>query len=96
VKSAPVRVAVAPLVRISTATGGDGLVGVVRPVLPGTVVQVQRLAGAAWKPVAGARVDGAGRWQATLELRPGSYRARVPAGSSFAAGISQVLAVTVP
>jgi stage II sporulation protein D len=96
VKSVPVRVAVAPLVRISAATGGDGLVGVVRPALPGTVVQVQRLAGAAWKPVAGARVDDAGRWEATLELRPGSYRARVPAGSSFAAGISQVLAVTVP
>jgi SpoIID/LytB domain protein len=96
VKSVPVRVAVAPLVRISTASAAGGLVGVVRPALPGTVVQVQRLAVTAWKPVAAARVDAAGRWQATLELRPGSYRARVPASSSFAAGISQVLAVTAP
>jgi SpoIID/LytB domain protein len=94
VKSVAVRVAVAPLVRISTATGGAGLVGRMRPALPGTFVQVQRLQGSSWKAVAGTRVDDAGRWQATVDLQPGSYRARVPAGPTLAAGTSQVLAVT--
>ena len=96
VKSVSVRVAVAPLVRISASTDGLGLVGLVRPAFPGTVVQVQRLMGAAWKPVAGARVEVTGRWQATLELRPGSYRARVPAATGLAAGTSQILSVTAP
>jgi stage II sporulation protein D len=96
VKSVAVRVAVAPLVRISTATDRAGLVGLVRPAVPGTFVQVQRLAGTAWKSVVGTRVDVTGRWQALLELRPGSYRARVPAGASLAAGTSEVLAVTGP
>jgi hypothetical protein len=96
VKSVAVRVAVAPLVQISASLDGAGLVGLVRPAVPGTFVQVERLVGAVWKPVAGARVDGTGRWQATLELRSGSYRARVPAGASMAVGTSQVLALTVP
>jgi stage II sporulation protein D len=95
-KSVAVRVAVAPLVRISAAMNGLGLVGLVRPALPGTVVQVQRLVGTAWKPAASARVEVTGRWQATLELRRGSYRARVPAATGLAAGTSQVLAVTGP
>jgi SpoIID/LytB domain protein len=94
VKSVAVRVAVAPLVRISTALGGGGLVGLVRPAVAGTFVQVQRLEGTAWKPVAGARVDDSGRWTATVPLRPGSYRARVAAAAGLAAGTSAVLEVT--
>jgi stage II sporulation protein D len=91
--SAPVRVTVAPLVRISTALDGSGLVGLARPAPAGSVVQVQRLNGTTWKPVAGARTDDTGRWTATLTLKAGSYRAWMPATPGFVAGASQPLNV---
>ena len=73
------RVKVSPLLRISTALDGSGLVGLARPAPAGSVVQVQRLNGTTWKPVAGARTDDTGRWTATLSLRAGSYRAWIGA-----------------
>ena len=91
--SVAVRVAVAPLVKISTALDGTGLVGLVRPAQAGTVVQVQRRIGTAWKPAGTAVVDDVGRWAATISLDAGSYRARVPAGAGLAAGTSAVLTV---
>ena len=57
------------------------------------MVQVQRLKGTTWKPVAGARTDDTGRWAATLTLKAGSYRAWIPATPGYAAGASQPLNV---
>ncbi len=92
-RSPAVRVAVAPFVRLRAAAGAGGLRGVVRPALPGNLVTVQRLRGTAWKPLRSARVDDAGRFEAALILRPGSYRARVAPGLGLAAGTSAVLTV---
>ncbi len=91
--SAPVRVTVSPLLKISTALDGSGLVGLARPAPAGSVVQVQRLRGTTWKPVAGARTDGTGRWAASLTLKAGSYRAWIRATPGYVAGASQPLNV---
>ncbi|MFN2472023.1 MAG: SpoIID/LytB domain-containing protein [Gaiellaceae bacterium] len=94
VRTAAVRVAVAPVVRFAAANAGTALRGTVKPALEGTVVQVERLQGSAWKPVAGARVASTGRFEATVELKPGSYRARVGAARGLVAGTSSVLTVS--
>ena len=91
--SAQVRVTVSPLLKISTALDGSGLVGLARPAPAGSVVQVQRLKGTKWKPVAGARTDDTGRWAATLTVKAGSYRAWIPATAGYSAGASQPLNV---
>ena len=57
VTSAPVRVTVSPLLRISTALDGSGLVGLARPAPAGSVVQVQRLNGTTLE-VGSRRTDG--------------------------------------
>jgi stage II sporulation protein D len=93
VKSKPVTVTVAPMLKMHAATDGTGLVGSSHPARPGTIVQVQRRFGMGWKPVAGARVDTAGRWRATVDLRPGAYRAHLPASRGLAAVTSAVLAI---
>ncbi len=93
VKSKPVTVTVMSMVKMHAANDGTGLVGSSHPARPGTIVQVQRRSAVGWKAVAGARVDAAGRWRATVNLRPGAYRARQPASHGIAAGISAVLAV---
>jgi stage II sporulation protein D len=93
VKSKPVTVTVMPMVKMRAAIDGSGFVGSSHPVRPGTIVQVQRRSAGRWTPVAGARIDSAGRWRATVEPRPGAYRARLPASNGFAAGTSAVLAV---
>jgi stage II sporulation protein D len=91
--SAPVRVTVSPLLKISTALDGSGLVGLARPAPAGSVIQVQRLKGTTWKSVAGARTDNTGRWTATLALKAGSYRAWIAATPGLVAGASEPLNV---
>lgn len=93
VKSKPVTVTVMPLVKMRAATDGTGFVGSSHPARPGTILQVQRRSVAGWKPVAGARIDAAGRWHAIVNIRPGAYRARLPASDGLAAGTSAVLAL---
>ena len=93
VKSKPVTVTVMPLVKMRAATDGTGFVGSSHPARPGTILQVQRRSVAGWKPVAGARIDAAGRWHAIVNMRPGAYRARLPASDGLAAGTSAVLAL---
>ena len=56
-------------------------------------MQIQRLAGKAWTTVATAAVDGAGTFEATLQLQPGSYRARFAPGHGLVAGTTPVLQV---
>jgi stage II sporulation protein D len=91
--SAPVRVAVAPRVRLQPATEPTTLRGLVRPVMPGARVDVQRLAGNAWQKVGTAVVDTSGAFEAAVRLTPGTYRARVAPGRGFVPGVSPVLRV---
>jgi stage II sporulation protein D len=93
VRGTPVRLAVAPLVRLAAPTDGAALRGTVKPLLPGAVAVLQRLDGAAWREVARAPIDAAGGFEARLQLTPGTYRARVAPGRGFAPGVSPVLDV---
>ena len=90
---APVRVSVAPRVRLSPATVATSLRGLVRPVIPGARVDIQRLDGSSWRPAATASVDRAGAFEARLDLTPGTYRARVAPGRGLVAGYSPALQV---
>jgi hypothetical protein len=65
----------------------------VKPLLPGAAVQVQRKVGTSWTTVARSTVNPVGTFKATLDVTPGTYRARVVAGKGFAIGVSTVLQV---
>jgi SpoIID/LytB domain protein len=93
VRSGVVRLAVAPAVRLSPGADRTSVNGVVKPLLPDALVQVQRQAGTTWKTVATTTVTSYGAFTASLDLAPGTYRARVVAGKGYAAGISPVLTV---
>ena len=87
-------VGVAP--RISLVPPGDlsELTGTVRPVLNGSAVEIQRLNGRAWQVVARTTVDATGGFTASVDVTPGSYRARVPVpGRGLVAGTSSTLVV---
>jgi stage II sporulation protein D len=86
------RVTVAARVRF-TVFRGRTLSGVVRPRVAGARVEVQRRRGERWVTVATARTNGAGRFSATVSIRPGSYRAVVTVGGGFARGKTPVLHV---
>jgi SpoIID/LytB domain protein len=89
----PVRVSVAPRVRLQPATAPTALRGLVRPIVPGARVDVQRLVGSSWRPAATATLAENGSFEATLDLTPGTYRARVAPGRGLVPGISPVLRV---
>jgi stage II sporulation protein D len=89
----PVRVSVAPRVRLQPVTEQTTLRGIVRPVVPGARVDVQRLSGAAWKTVGTGVLDTAGAFEAAVRLTPGTYRARVAPGRGLVPGVSPVLKV---
>jgi hypothetical protein len=90
---APVRISVAPRVRLTPATVATSLRGLVRPVAPGARVDIQRLDGSSWRTAAIASVDETGAFEARLDLTPGVYRARVAAGRGLVAGFSPALQV---
>ena len=97
VRTAPVRLLVAPLVRLEPPTSPGALRGTLRPVLPNAPVVIQRRAAdGTWTRVATARAGAAGVFEAQLELMPGTYRARVAPGRGFAVGVSAVLNVVAP
>jgi SpoIID/LytB domain protein len=94
VRSAVVRLSVAPSVRLSASTDRTSVSGVVKPSFPGVPVQIQRsAANGAWTTVAQATPAGDGSFQAPVNLVPGTYRARIAPGNGFAAGLSPVLTV---
>lgn len=93
VRSAVVRLAVAPAVQMSPTSDRTAVTGVVKPLLPDALVQVQRQADSGWKTVATATVTSYGAFTASLDLTPGTYRARVVAGRGYAVGVSSVLTV---
>jgi stage II sporulation protein D len=94
VTSAPVRVSVAPAVRIVASADHTVVTGTVKPLFPGKPVQVQRLAAnGSWTTVAQATIATDGSFEASANLVPGTYRARCAPGGGFAAGSSPALTV---
>jgi stage II sporulation protein D len=91
--SAPVRVAVAPRVRLHPVSQQTALTGVVRPIVPGARVEIQRLAGTSWRVVARSTLDDRGQFEASVELVAGTYRARVVPGRGLVPGFSQEVKV---
>jgi hypothetical protein len=70
------------------------LSGIVRPILPGAIVALQRQAGFRWANVATATVNDQGEYFAELDLAPGIYRARVAPRPGYAVGLSRTLSVS--
>jgi stage II sporulation protein D len=93
IRSGVVRLSVAPSVRITPSADRASLSGLVKPLLPGAAVQVQRQGSGGWTTVARTTVAADGTFKATVALTPGTYRARVVAGKGFAAGLSSLLTV---
>jgi stage II sporulation protein D len=91
-KAAPLRVQVAPRVTLKPHLGV--LSGIVRPILPGAVVALQRQDGFRWTDVAKAAVNDRGEYFAELDLAPGIYRARVASRPGYAVGLSRTLSVS--
>jgi stage II sporulation protein D len=92
-RSGVVRLAVAPSVQLSAAANRTAVTGLVKPLLPGASVQVQRQAGSVWTTVARTTVGSDGSFRASVNLTPGTYRARVVAGKGFAVGLSAILQI---
>ena len=93
-RSAVVRLSVAPSVRLTASSDRTAVTGLVKPLLPGAAVQVQRQGnGGTWTTVSTASVTADGVFEASVDLSPGNYRARVVAAKGFAAGLSPVLTV---
>ena len=88
------RVAVAPLVRLTPPRTQQALGGLIRPVVAGAVVSIQRQQGTSWVTVARAPVADNGTFLAQLQLVAGTYRARVAPGHGLVAGLSPVLQVS--
>src|SRR5262249_1883372 len=94
VRSAVVRLSVAPSVRLSASADHTSVSGVVKPFFSGVPVQVQRqAANGIWSTVTPATLAGDGSFQAQVNRVPGTYRARIAPGNGFAAGVSPVLTV---
>jgi len=95
-RSGSVYLAVAPFVKLTPGSDGVSASGLARPALPGATVQVQRLGANGWATVAQTKIGSDGTYQATVQLSPGSYRARVVAGRGFAVGLSKTVTVVAP
>jgi hypothetical protein len=95
-RSSVVRVAVAPLVQLSAGGDGVSVSGTARPAMSGAAVQIQRLGSSGWETVSSTTTDAQGAFAASVNLSPGSYRARVTLGHGFAIGLSGTLTVTTP
>jgi hypothetical protein len=84
------KVPVAPLVQLGAAA--RSLSGTVKPLPPGTIVEVQQLADGGWLTVQEATSDEEGRFAAIVP-EPGLYRARTAPAEGFAEGLSGQLEV---
>jgi stage II sporulation protein D len=86
-----VRVRVAPKVTLRKEDGASALTGDVSPDQTGTPVTIQRRTASGWEAAATAVTGLGGAFRVELELRPGGYRALVPAGGGLVAGTSATL-----
>jgi hypothetical protein len=89
------KVVVAPRVALKVSGDLTTLKGSVRPVLPGTPVQIQHQNGATgrWGTVSKVDATRMGRFAWTPRLLDGTYRARVIAGGGWAVGLSKKVSV---
>jgi stage II sporulation protein D len=85
------RVRVAPRIALRRGDGASVLAGDVSPGRSGTPVTIQRRTADGWKTLKTAVTGSDGRFRARLALRPGAYRALVPAGRGLVPGASRVL-----
>jgi stage II sporulation protein D len=93
-RTAPIRLGVAPQVKLSPVTDAMELRGTMRPAIIGAEVEIQRLNGAVWGTVGRATVVEGGTFTAAMHVPPGSYRARIPRpGRGLVAGTSPTLLV---
>jgi stage II sporulation protein D len=92
-RSGVASVSVAPLVRFQGMPSPTTLRGYARPLFPGASVAVQRFNGTGWRTIARATIDANGNFEATADLTPGEYRARLAPGRGFVAGVSPILRV---
>jgi stage II sporulation protein D len=92
-RSAPVRVLVAPRVRLDPPTATVALSGTVTPVLAGATVVLQRQRGETWANASSAKVNEQGTFMVRVRVMPGSYRAMVLPSGSYATALSPVLRV---
>ncbi|MFN2627014.1 MAG: SpoIID/LytB domain-containing protein [Gaiellaceae bacterium] len=94
VATAAVHVTVAPRLRFSGQKTPNELRGLVRPVLAGAPLEIQRQnATGTWTTVAKTNVDANGNFDTALQLSSGVYRARVAATRGLAAGTTPTLRV---
>jgi SpoIID/LytB domain protein len=89
-----VRIRVASKVALRKVGGASALKGDVSPHRTGTPVTIQRRNGNGWDSVTTATTGADGTFRVKPHLRPGSYRALVPAGGGLVAGASAVLALS--
>jgi SpoIID/LytB domain protein len=90
IQAAPVRVPVAPLVRL-VGTSGRGLRGSVKPVATTAVVELQRLGAGGWATIGKLPLGSGGGFARAGVLRAGQYRARVSGLAGLVAGFSPVV-----
>jgi stage II sporulation protein D len=93
VSSRPVVIQVAPFVKLDPPGTSSALTGSVKPILPSKVVTIQRKSDLQWTRVATARIDRNGDFRAELDLRPGTYRARLAPGGGLVPGTSRILRI---
>jgi len=89
------KLVVAPRVALKVSADLTTLKGSVRPVLPGTPVQIQHQNATTgrWGTVAKVDATRMGRFLYAPQLLDGTYRARVIAGSGWATGLSKKVVV---
>jgi hypothetical protein len=80
-------------VRFQAMPDAGRLRGYARPLFPGASVAIQRFNGSSWRVVARATIDANGAFEASVNLTPGDYRARLAPGRGFVAGVSPTLKV---
>jgi stage II sporulation protein D len=90
---ASIVVAVAPKIVLEGRRGAKALHGVLKPLLPGAPIRIERLGASGWVRVGEAVVDETGRFVARLRLTPGAYRARIVRTAGLAAGVSRPLTI---
>jgi stage II sporulation protein D len=90
------RLPVAPKINFTLRQPSGGLRGVVRPMLAGTPVAIQRQEGAGWVAVAKTRVRRDGTFLARFAISAGVYRAKVrpPARTGLVPGFSPPMTLT--
>jgi stage II sporulation protein D len=92
VVGAPVRVAVAPKVTLTTQ-GAAALSGGITPARDGSEVRIQQKSGSSWQTVATVVAGEKGAFRAELALSPGAYRAWTPAARGLVAGTSPTITI---